>query len=64
MPQGLSKSPSCFSQTLKAYLDDVKSPRGSKLLQHVDDLLLCSPFPGLLMGRQHPSAKAFSLKET
>lgn len=43
MPQGLSKSPSCFSQTLKAYLDDVNSPRGSKLLQYVDDLLLCSP---------------------
>ena len=44
MPQGLTKSPSYFSQTLRVYLDDVKFPRGSKLLQYVDDLLLCSPF--------------------
>lgn len=32
------------SQTLKADPDDTKFPGGSTLIQHVDDLLLRSPF--------------------
>ena len=42
MPQGFTESPSYFSQILKADLDDIKFPRGSTVLQYVDDLLLCS----------------------
>lgn len=34
---------SYFLQILKADLDDLKFPRGSTLLQYVDDLFLCSP---------------------
>ena len=43
MPQGFTDSPSYFSQILKADLDDIKFPRGSNLLQYVDDLLFYSP---------------------
>ena len=42
MPQGFTASHSYISQILKAGLDDIKFPRGSTLLQNVDDLLLCS----------------------
>ena len=42
MPQSYTES-SYFLQILKADLDDIKFPRGSTLLQYVDDLLLCSP---------------------
>ena len=42
MPQSFTKSPSYFSQILKADLGDIKFPRGSTLLQYVDNLLLCS----------------------
>ena len=42
MSQGFAESPSYFSQILKADLDYIKFPRGSTLLQYVDDLLLCS----------------------
>ena len=44
MPQGFTASP-CFSQILKP---DIKFPRGSALLQRVDDLLLCSPIQASL----------------
>lgn len=40
MPQGYTESP-YFSQTLKAYMDDIKFSVGPILLQHTDDLLLC-----------------------
>ena len=43
MPQGFTESLSNFSQILKADLDDIKFPRGSTLLQYVDELLLYSP---------------------
>ena len=42
MPQGFTESP-YFLQILKADGDDITFPRGSTLLQYVDDLLLCSP---------------------
>ena len=38
-----TESSTYFLQILKADLDDKKFPRGSTLLQYVDDLLLCSP---------------------
>lgn len=38
-------SPSYFSQTLKAYMSERKSPGGSTLLQYVDYQLLCSQAP-------------------
>lgn len=38
---GFTKSPSYFSQILKADLDDMKFPKGPTLLQYVHDLLLC-----------------------
>ena len=34
---------SLFVLILKADLDNIKFPRGSTLLQYVDELLLCSP---------------------
>ena len=43
MPQGFTESLSYFPQILTADLDNIKSPRGSILLQYVDDLLHCSP---------------------
>lgn len=43
MPQDFTESPSYFSQGLKADLNDLESPKGSTLLQYVDDLLLCFP---------------------
>ena len=43
MPQGFTES-FLFLTILKAYLDVIKSPRGSTLLQYVDELLLCSPY--------------------
>ena len=43
LAKGFTKSP-YFSQILKTDLDDIKSPRGSTLLQYVDDLLLYSSF--------------------
>lgn len=42
MPEGFTESPSYFSQILKADLDNIKFPKGSTLLQHIDDLLLYS----------------------
>lgn len=42
MPQGITDSPSYFLQSLKTNFDDILFPKGSTLLQHVDDLLLCS----------------------
>ena len=42
MPQGFTESP-FFQQILKADLDDINFPRGSTLLQYMDDLLPCSP---------------------
>ena len=41
MPQGFTVSP-YFPRVLKADLDDAQFPRGSALLQCVDDLLLSS----------------------
>lgn len=42
MPQGYTASSIYFSQILKMNLDDLKFPRHSILIQHVDDLFLCS----------------------
>ena len=42
LAQGFTECP-YFSQILKADLDDIKFPRGSTLLQYVDELLLYSP---------------------
>ena len=42
-PQGFTRSPSYFSQILKADLDDLKCPRGPTWLPFEDNLLLCSP---------------------
>ena len=42
LPQGYTESPTLFSRTLKDDLDDVVFPSGSTLIQHVDDLLVCS----------------------
>lgn len=36
MPQGFTESVSYFLQILKAYLDAIKSPRGSTLLGYID----------------------------
>ena len=55
MPQGFTVGP-YFSQILKVDPDDINFPRGSTLLQYVDDLLVFSP-------SQPSSAKTFSLKE-
>ena len=41
MPVGSTESPTCFSQVLKADLDDLVFPHISVLIQYVDDLLLC-----------------------
>ena len=46
MPQGFTESPSSsffFLHILRADLDDVKFPRSSTSLPHVEDLLLHSP---------------------
>ena len=42
LAQGFTECP-YFSQILKADLHDIKFPRGSTLLQYMDDLLLYSP---------------------
>lgn len=39
--QDFTESP-YFSQTLKTDLDDITFPKGSTLLKHMGDLLLCS----------------------
>ena len=41
IPWDFTESPSYFSEILKADLDDIRFPRGSTLLQYMDDLLLC-----------------------
>lgn len=40
---GVSQSPSCFPQNLKAELDGINFSTGSTLLKYLDDLPLCSP---------------------
>lgn len=47
MTQGYTKSPIYFSHILKMNLDDLKFLRNFILIQHVDDLLLCSEAVGL-----------------
>ena len=42
MPVGSTESPTCFSQVLKADLDDLVFPHKSVLIQYVNELLLCS----------------------
>ena len=63
MPEGFTESPLYFSQILKADLDNIKFPRGSILLQYMDDLLLCSPSQAFSQ-EECPLAKAFNLKGT
>ena len=40
MPQGFTKGPSNFSQTLKTDLEKIKLSKDSTVLQKVDNLLL------------------------
>ena len=47
IPWDFTESPSYFSEILKADLDDIRFPRGSTLLQYMDDLLLCFPSQAL-----------------
>ena len=56
IPQGFTESP-YFSQIQKADLDYIKFPRGSTLLQYVDDLLF-----SLLVERQNALVKTSHFK--
>ena len=47
IPWDFTESPPYFSEILKADLDDIRFPRGSILLQYMDDLLLCFPSQAL-----------------
>lgn len=43
IPQGFRDSPHLFGQSLAKDLSTLQLPRGSALLQYVDDSLICSP---------------------
>uniref|UniRef100_A0A4W5MLS8 ribonuclease H n=1 Tax=Hucho hucho TaxID=62062 RepID=A0A4W5MLS8_9TELE len=45
LPLGFCESPSIFNRVLQNDLRDVVFPGGSTLVQHVDDLFICSPTP-------------------
>ena len=63
MPRGFTESP-YFPQILKAGLDDIKFPKGSTLLQYMDDLVLFSLSQASSWENIYLLAKAFSLKGT
>lgn len=43
MPQGYTESPTVFTEELSRNLESLIPPKGSILIQYVDDLLICSP---------------------
>ncbi|XP_026519044.1 uncharacterized protein LOC113409400, partial [Terrapene carolina triunguis] len=43
LPQGYTESPTIFCQILRKDLENVTLPKGSTLVQYVDDLLIASP---------------------
>lgn len=43
MPQGYTESPTVFTEELSRNLESFIPPKGSTLIQYVDDLLICSP---------------------